>query len=75
MGVARIELMMPAMSRQRAVVILSFEISLIEKLLGALAQYLPNSPTVELPSGLKIYWMTALTSQIVDVCIGCYPGR
>ncbi len=50
-GVARIELATPAMSRQRAVVIFPFEISLIDILFGALARNLPNSPTAEFPLG------------------------
>lgn len=52
MGVARIELVMPAMSRQRFTSSFSFEIKSVGIESGVSAQNLHNSPTVEFPSDL-----------------------
>ncbi|KKW93117.1 hypothetical protein [Sphingobium chungbukense] len=74
-GVARIELAIPAMSRQRGVVIFLFENSSLENRLGAASQNLPSSSKVEFPSNLAASCMTVLNPQIVDVRIFFYLGR
>lgn len=63
MGVARIELAMPAMSRQRFASNFSFEIKRVGIEFGVTAQNLHNSPTVEFPSDFASSWMTALESS------------